>query len=141
MAVSSTINVDKISEHHKKHKATYMINLFGSIIPIILFIGLVYGKVATLATTDDVHQMLNVHANTEMHPLAKTAVGNVQYQLNTILAIQIEERIEKQLKIVCLNNDLRDALEPTIKQLIRSYDNVSATKYQRPACEQLGVKQ
>ena len=117
-----------------------MINLFGSVIPIIMFLIYATSVVGDLATEIEVDEYIEEHREAGMHPLAAAAVGDVQRQLDSILSFQIEERIEKQLKIVCQNPQLRDAIEPTVKQLIRDYNRVSPSIYIRPSCEQLGVK-
>ena len=132
-------SIDTVSEHGKRYKGTYMINLFGSVIPIVMFLTYASTQLNGLATEDEVNNLIGVHTNQSMHPLAEAAVSNVQGQLDNILSIQIEERIEKQIKVVCMNKNLRDVLEPTIKQLIRDYNKVSNPDYVRPSCEQLGV--
>lgn len=132
-------SIDTVQEHTKKYKGTYMINLFGSVIPIIMFLVYASTTIDGLATETEVANLISTHNDFSMHPSAKTAVGDVQQQLNNIQSFQIEERIEKHLKIVCENPTLRDALEPTIKQLIRDYNAVSNVAYTRPSCQQLGV--
>jgi len=134
-----TASVDSITLHAKENRSTYMINLFGSIIPILTFLIYAATKVDGLATDSEVVDLIITHNVEEMHPKAEIAVGNVQQQLDRMLSIQIEERIEKQLKIICENPQLRNALEPNIKQLIRDYNGVSPVRYVRPSCAQLGV--
>lgn len=131
--------VDTITAHGKANRSTYMINLFGSVIPIIMFLLFASTQIQGLATETEVVDLITVHNVIGMHPKAQLAVGDVQRQLNNILSFQIEERIEKQLKIVCQNPNLRDAIEPTVRQLIRDYDSVANRPYVRPSCEQLGV--
>jgi len=133
------MSIDTITEHGKANRGTYMINLFGSIIPIIMFLVYASTVVSVLATEDEVNLLIRSHNSTDMHPAANKAVGEVQKQLDNILAFQIEERIEKQLIVVCRNPTLRNNLEPSIKQLIRSYNNVSELPYVRPTCAQLGT--
>lgn len=132
------MSVDTVVEHKKKHGATYMINLFGSVIPIIMFLVYASTQLSGLASETEVANLIATHDG-GMHPSAEEAVGNVQGQLNSILANQIEVKIEKNLKIVCENPHLRDALESTIKGLIRDYNKVSDVRYVRPSCQQLGV--
>lgn len=131
--------VNSITQHGRDNRSTYMINLFGSVIPIIMFLIYATSVIGDLATEDEVEMYITDHQETGMHPAADAAVGDVQRQLDSILSFQIEERIEKQLKIVCQNPELRDAIEPTVKQLIRDYNRVSPRPYIRPSCEQLGV--
>lgn len=133
-------SIDTIKQHGKENRGTYMINLFGSVIPIIMFLLFASTQLNGLATEKEVSTLINGHLNTGMHPAADLAIGDVQGQLNNILSIAIEERIEKQLKIVCENPRLRDAIEPTVKQLIRDYNAVSKIPYARPTCAQLGVR-
>lgn len=132
--------IDTMSSHAKANRGTYMINLFGSIIPIIMFLVYATSVVDSLATEDEVGLLIRSHTGAGMHPAGVDAVGDIQEQLNNIQSFQIEERIEKHLKLICENNDLRDALEPTVKQLIRDYNAVSTVRYIRPSCPQLGVK-
>ena len=132
-------DVSTVSSHAKANKGTYMINLFGSIIPIIMFLAYASTQIGSLATEDEVTLLIRSHTSAGMHPAGITAVGNIQEQLNSIQSFQIEERIEKHLKLICENSSLRNALEPTVKQLIRDYDKVSLRAYVRPTCEQLGV--
>ncbi len=132
-------NVETVTTHAKANKVTYMINIFGSIIPIITFLVYASTQIDELATEKEVGMYISTHNQSGMHPKAVAAVDGVQGQLNNILSFQIEERIEKQLKVVCENPELRDALEPTIKQLIRDYNAVAPTVYVRPSCTQLGV--
>ena len=117
-----------------------MITLFGSLLPVLTIGGLILNAFSALATDDEVLGAVKVHNTSGMHPAATLAIGDVQSQLNYILSFQIEERIEKQLKIVCQNPELRDAIEPTVKQLIRNYNEVSPIRYVRPSCKQLGVE-
>jgi len=131
--------IDTITAHAQANRGTYMINIFGSIIPIIMFLIFAGVKLDGLATEKEVGRYITSHSDAGMHPAADLAVGEVQKQLDNILSFQIEERIEKQLKVVCQNPELRDALEPTIKQLIRDYNDVSPRAYVRPSCVQLGV--
>ena len=133
--------IETMSSHAKANKGTYMINLFGSIIPIIVFLIYASTQISSLATEDEVGLLIRSHTSAGMHPAGVTAVGNIQEQLNNIQSFQIEERIEKHLKLICENSDLRDALEPTVKQLIRDYNAVSKVRYERPSCTQLGVKE
>ena len=130
--------IETVSAHAKANKGTYMINLFGSVIPIIMFLGYASTQIGGLATEKEVSKYISVH-NSGMHPAGVLAVGEIQEQLNNIQSFQIEERIEKQLKVICENPQLRDALEPTIKQLIREYNLISPSNYNRPSCAQLGV--
>ena len=132
--------IDSIKDHGKANRGTYMINLFGSVIPIIMFLVYASTQIGGLATEKEVKNFIIDHTEAGMHPAGDLAVGDVQKQLDSILSFQIEERIEKQLKVVCQNPTLRDALEPTIKQLIRDFNRVSPRPYVRPSCEQLGVK-
>ena len=136
----SSTTIDTVSEHARANKGTYLINLFGSIVPIILFLIYATSVVGSLATEDEVGLLIRSHTTAGMHPAGITAVGNIQDQLNSIQSFQIEERIEKHIKLICENENLRDALEPTVKRLIRDYNKVSEVKYERPSCEQLGVK-
>ena len=129
-----------ISEHVQVNRGTYMINLFGSIIPIIMFLVYATSVVDGLATEDEVNLLIRSHTSVGMHPAGVAAVGDIQDQLNNIQSFQIEERIEKHIKLICENEDLRDALEPTIKLLIRDYNDISKVRYIRPTCAQLGVK-
>ena len=132
--------IDTITTHGRANRGTYMINLFGSIIPIIMFLIYATTVVEGLATEDEVSLLIRSHTSAGMHPAGVAAVGDIQDQLNNIQSFQIEERIEKHIKLVCENEDLRDALEPTIKLLIRNYNKVSTVRYVRPSCEQLGAK-
>ena len=131
--------LDTVSSHAKANRGTYMINLFGSVIPIIMFLVYASTQIGGLATEKEVKSYITEHTEEGMHPDAKRAVGEVQGQLDSILSFQIEERIEKQIKVVCTNPELRDALEPSIKQLIRDFNKVSPRPYTRPSCAQLGV--
>ncbi len=133
------MSVDTITAHGRENKGTYMINLFGSIIPILMFLVYASTKLGGLATEAEVTTFIETHNSGGMHPSANEAVGDVQKQLDRMLSFQIEERIEKQLIIVCQNPQLRNAIEPTVKQLIRDYDAVSPRPYIRPSCIQLGV--
>ena len=130
--------IETVSSHAKANKVTYMINLFGSVIPILMFLGFASTQIGSLATEKEVNKYIQTH-DSGMHPASKLAVGEIQQQLNNIQSFQIEERIEKQLKVICENPQLRDALEPTIKQLIREYNLISPSNYTRPSCAQLGV--
>ncbi len=132
--------IDTIASHGRDNRGTYMINLFGSIIPIIVFLIYASTQISSLATEDEVGLLIRSHTSAGMHPAGITAVGDIQDQLNNIQSFQIEERIEKHIKLVCENEDLRDALEPTIKLLIRNYNQVSTVRYVRPDCAQLGAK-
>lgn len=134
-----TSRIDTVSSHARANKGTYMINLFGSVIPIIMFLVYASTQIGGLATEKEVRGYITTHTEAGMHPMAVEAVGEVQGQLDSILSFQIEERIEKQIKVVCMNPTLRDALEPTIKQLIRDYNKVAPRAYVRPTCEQLGA--
>ena len=133
-------HINTISAHAYANKGTYMINLFGSIIPIIMFLVYASTQLSSLATESEVGLLIRNHTSAGMHPAGIVAVGNIQDQLNNIQSFQIEERIEKHIKLICENEDLRDALEPTIKLLIRDYNDVSEIRYTRPSCAQLGVK-
>jgi len=134
----SSHSIDSVKEHGKANKGTYMINLFGSVIPIIMFLVYASSQIGGLATEKEVNMYISDH-NTGMHPAGEVAVGEIQEQLNNIQSFQIEERIEKHLKLICENSELRDALEPTVKQLIRDYNSMSKVRYVRPNCAQLGV--
>ena len=134
-------NIDSVTAHGRENKATYMINLFGSIIPLISFLVYASTQVSNLASETEVTNLIKTHLHAGAHPEATRELENVQGQLNSILANQIELRIEAQLKIICANSELRSALEPTVKQLIRDYNGVAKKDYERPSCIQLGVKQ
>jgi len=134
------MNGNDATAHVKEHKVSYLINIFGSVIPILMF--LVYGMTAmdSLATEAEVDTKIDVHYNGGAHPAAIAELNDVQGQLNDIRSFQIEERIEKQLRLVCEHPELRASLEESIRQLIRDFNKVSTHVYVRPSCIQLGVK-
>jgi len=133
------MNSSDATSHIKENKVPYLINLFGSVIPILMFLIYGMGTVDSLATEKEVDDKIDYHLAQQTHPISVAVDQGIQKQLNNIQSFQIEERIEKQLIIVCRNPSLRDALEPSIRQLIRDYNAISPTLYRRPTCEQLGV--
>ena len=64
----------------QEHKGTAMINLFGSIIPIIMFLVYATNVVNDLATTSDVTMAVRTHMEASMHPLGQAAIERVEYK-------------------------------------------------------------
>ncbi len=134
------ISREAIHTHRERYGVMYLISGIGSFLPIITLGALLLNGIGNIATEDELTLAISMHNDMSMHPAAAAAVGGVQDQLNSIEAYQIESRIESQLKLVCENGELRNALEPTIKQLIRDYNSLMPdNKYVRPPCIQLGV--
>ena len=135
------ISKEAMYAHRERYGVMYMITLIGSLLPVLIIGGMILSSFNSLATESEVATAIAVHNDGGMHPTANTAVVEIQDQLNNIEAYQIEARIESQLKLICENSTLRNALEPTIKQLIRDYNSLMpvARHYVRPPCIQLGV--
>lgn len=132
-------STEALREHKQKYGVTYMINLFGSVIPIVMFLIYASTQISNLATQLEVQELIDTHNISDMHPAAQSAVNQVDRKIDSILLFQLEDRIEKQIRVVCQNPDLRGQLEGTIRGLIQQYNDISPRPYQRPTCAQLGV--
>lgn len=55
-----------------------MINLFGSVIPIIMFLGYASTQIGSLATSEEVQTAITFHNEAGMHPAGEDAVEEVE---------------------------------------------------------------
>lgn len=122
---------ESIYEHRKKYGVTYMINFFGSILPVATLLGVVYTQFGTIVTEPELVSRIKSHETVRHTELEKT--------VNSIYLLNLQTRIEAQIRTICENPNLRTALEQTINALIRDYNAVSDIPYIRPSCLQLGV--
>ena len=123
------INTDGVKQHAKENKGTYMINLFGSVIPIIMFLIYAATQIESLASEKEVSRLITIHSESEMH-------SGIQEDLGSIKMYLIAERIEDLCKIKCRTPSA--PVDDTIRKLIQDYDVISDTSYKRLSCLELG---
>ena len=134
------VPTEQIAQHTKENRVTYMINLFGSVIPIIMFMGYASTQIGDLATDSELESQIHQHLMTDAHPMTDDAIDKIQGQLNSILLYQIAERIESLLRIKCENPEA--PVDDALRALIQQYDEVAGrnNRYIRLTCEELGVE-
>ena len=116
-----------------------MISGAASLVPIVTFAFWFSGQIASLATEQEVAEMIAAHTINGMHPQATEVVGELTEKLNASLALQYQSRIEALIKLQCENPQLRPQVEPAISNLIQEHDKVAAARYRRPSCIELGA--
>jgi len=133
---------ETIIEHKQKYGVAWMINIFGSIIPIVMFMVYMGTQISALATDEEVLMIMREHES-GLHPRAASAasVEAIQEQLVEIQLSQMDEKIRQLLRVVCEKPELYGQLEPTIRQAISDYEKKAGdgTTYQQPTCIALGV--
>ena len=121
----------RLQEHKERYGVTYMINLFGSVIPILMFLVYANGKISQVATDVEVGNIVTdaiVAHEVQKHEEMESRVDQL-YLLN------LQQRIEQLIRAQCNNAQLRSVLEPEINSLIRDYNEVAPVPYQRPSCQ------
>lgn len=130
---------EAIHTHKQKYGATYMITFLGSLLPVFVLGGYILNSFSNLATETEVNAAITTHTTGGMHPAATLAVAEVDAKLNSILAGQVRERIEKLLTVICHNPDMRANLRDTLLSLESDYRKLTKERYIEPSCAQLGV--
>lgn len=127
---NGVIEPKKLTEHREKYGATYVINLFGSVIPIIMFLVYANQKIDNVATDIEVANLITdsiVAHEVQSHE-------ELEGKVDQLYLLNLQQRIEQLIRAECNNPNLRSALEPEINSLIRDYNSVSLVPYQRPSC-------
>ena len=130
---------EAIHTHKQKYGVMYMITFVGAIIPVLTFGGFILNSFSNLATELELTAAITTHSAAGMHPAATLAVAEVDSKLNSILAGQVRERIEKLLVVICHNPDMRASLRDTLLSLESDYRKLTGERWNEPSCAQLGV--
>jgi len=133
------VTTEKLHEHSQKYRVTYMINFFASILPVMAVVGIVWTQFDKLVLTDELNTALANHRTSETHTASEQEIEQINGKVDTILLLNMQDRIEKMLRAVCTNPNMRDALDPTVRSLIQEYNKISGIPYVRPTCNQLGA--
>lgn len=130
------VTKESFEEHRKKYGVTYMINFFGSLLPVAALALMFVTQFGKLATDVELATAMSSHM-TGKHTTTDREIQQIQGDVDSILILSLQDRIEKLLLAECKNPALRASLETTIRQLIRDYNSKSKIPYDRPDCQQL----